>query len=159
MRPWVFSFITLCTAVFSSSASAEPVYGDWVSPMGDAIITLEPCGDKLCGYILDQEFAPAVQHDILNPDPSQREREIIGLPILEGLEMAGREKWKGGTFYDPRTGKTYMPKIKVVDEDTVKISGCIGPGLCKGYEWRRNTPRSSLAREQMVAMASHKVAG
>lgn len=118
----------------------NPVYGEWVSPMGDAVIALQPCGDNLCGHVVNQDFAPAVETDVLNPDPAQWDRPIIGLRILDGLEMSGRDRWKGGVFYDPRTGKSYMPKIKVLSDDQVKISGCIGPGLCKGYVWNRDVP-------------------
>ncbi len=133
-------------AADSTPEEKAAVYGKWVSPMEDAVISLEPCGERLCGRVVEQEFAPSVKHDVQNPDPTQRARPIIGLRILNGLKMNGRDRWKGGVFYDPRTGKSYIPKIKLLSSDRVKISGCIGPGLCKGYVWRRhNEANTSLA--------------
>ena len=114
--------------------------GVFISPMGDAVIGFGPCDQEeeaLCGKVVAQTFAPDVEHDILNPDPELRKTEIIGLTILDGLRLVAENTWKGERFYDPRTGKTYRARIKMLDGERVKIWGCIAAGLCKGYVWTR----------------------
>lgn len=119
--------------------SATGLEGTFISPMGDAVIGFGFCEPQaeVCGKVIAQTFAPDVEHDILNPDPDQRGNAIIGLTILDGMRQIADDTWKGDRFYDPRTGKTYRAKVKLLDENRVKIWGCIAAGLCKGYVWTR----------------------
>ncbi len=114
--------------------------GYWLPPDGDALIKLSACdGDQnmICATLEKHAYTSLSQTDKLNPDFTLRERPLIGVHILRNVEAAGNQRWKGGALYDPRTGKQYTAKLKVLDDDHIKISGCIGPGLCKGYVWRR----------------------
>lgn len=138
-----------CIALLLASAPAEAkmpkaddlgansVFGLWEPPDMDAIIAIVMCGEMLCAKLVRHKYETLADTDVNNPDPALRMRPLQGLAIIEGLEAVKRGKWRGGAFYDPRTGKTYSPKLKVLDENRVKISGCIAPGLCKGYVWKR----------------------
>ena len=123
----------------SDDTDTHGLTGAFVSPMGDAVIGFGPCeaDDGVCGKVIAQTFAPDVAHDILNPDPELRQTEIIGLTILDNLRRVAGNTWKGERFYDPRTGKTYSARVKMIDNQRVKIWGCIAVGLCKGYVWTR----------------------
>ena len=52
-------------------------------------LAVAPCGDELCGTIvwLSEPTLPdgRVKKDVSNPDPSLRDRTILGLTILRGL--------------------------------------------------------------------------
>ena len=134
------SLFTLAPSTFAKPQRIDAeklILGEWAPPDMNAVIMFKHCGDALCAELVDHEFKKVAETDVKNPDPNLRDRPLIGVRILEGLRMVAKAKWKDGTFYDPRTGKTYTPKIKVLDSNHVKITGCIGPGLCKGYVWTR----------------------
>ena len=133
---WSFS-LTLFAGVAAKQPASEAVFGMWETPMMDAVITIDRCGERLCATLVRHDYEQMAQTDIKNPDPALRGRPLLGLRIIEGLKAVKRGKWRGGVFYDPRTGRSYTPKIKLIDRNRVKISGCIGPGLCKGYVWTR----------------------
>ena len=124
------------------------VFGDWIAPDQDVVIRVHRCfpedTSRLCASLLKHAYAALSSQDRLNPDRSLRDRPLIGIDILNGLARAGSNKWKGGQLYDPRTGKTYHAKIKLLDDDMLKISGCIGPRLCKGYVWKKATATDAL---------------
>lgn len=119
------------------SSDLEEIKGKWETPMMDAVIEIAPCGEKLCAALVQHDYTEVTDIDIKNPDPQERGRPLIGVKILDGLSHIKDDKWANGELYDPRTGKTYGSKVKLIDENRVKISGCIGPGLCKGYIWTR----------------------
>ena len=64
-----------------------------------------------------------------NPDPALRSRPLMGLPIVEGFEYAGKGSWKNAHIYDPDNGKTYKCKAKLLEDGTLKIRGFIGVSL------------------------------
>lgn len=112
------------------------VFGQWEPPDMDAVIAIRECGEALCAELVRHDYG-SVSTDINNPDPDMRARPLKGVRILDGLRHAKAGWWKGGTLYDPRTGRTYFSKMKLLDNDRLKITGCIGPRLCKGYVWMR----------------------
>lgn len=113
------------------------VYGHWTPPDMDAVIAIEECGEALCAELVAHNYAEEVDTDFQNPDPQLRKRPLLGLKILDNLHMVKSGKWGMGTLYDPRTGKSYRSVLRLLDENRIKITGCIGPGLCKGYVWTR----------------------
>jgi len=129
----LFSF----TMFSAHAATSQDVYGQWITPDRDAIIMIHNCEGSLCADLVSHAYAQTTQKDIKNPDPALKSRPLLGVRILQGLKMAGRKKWRNGQLYDPRTGKTYGSHVKIIDPNHLKITGCIGPGLCKGYIWER----------------------
>ena len=105
--------------------------------MRDAVINVEYCGEKLCAKLVDHDYEEVSSHDFKNPNPAMRARPLLGVAILDGLKMVSEKKWTGGVLYDPRTGRSYISKIKLLDNERIKITGCIAPKLCKGYIWTR----------------------
>ena len=120
------------------------VFGFWEPPDMDAVIAIMRCGEGLCAKLVRHRYEAFAQTDVNNPDPALRARALNGLAIIEGLRAVGRGAWRGGAFYDPRTGRTYSPRLKLLDDNRLKISGCIAPRLCKGYVWTRVAPSRSV---------------
>ncbi len=138
----------------AKAADALDIYGQWVTPDRDAIIAIENCGALLCADLVAHAYEEVAQTDRNNPDPTLQSRPLLGVRILHGLKMVGMTKWSNGTLYDPRTGKTYSSKVKILDSDRLKITGCIGPGLCKGYVWERAKDKlASIPREAISQMS------
>ena len=67
--------------------------------------------------------------DRRNPDPKLRGAPIVGLLIVEGFRYVGGRSWKDGRIYDPKNGKTYRCKMKLVDNDTLHVRGFVGISL------------------------------
>ncbi len=122
-------------------------YGEWVPPDGDAIIKVQACDNhsrNLCAYLVRHAYENLSESDALNPDQRLRERSLIGIEILNHVKFSKINQWRGGDLYDPRTGKSYFAKVRLLNQNQLKITGCIGPGLCKGYIWRRASEKTVL---------------
>ena len=137
-----FRFAILFGAFLFSSAFAagDDVLGTWLTGDKDGWVEVTRKDNGLSGKITgspnDDPDRSTV--DDKNPDPELRDRELIGLEILTGFEFDGKDKWKGGTIYDPNSGKTYKCIITIVDKDTLKVRGYIGFSLIGRTEtWTR----------------------
>ncbi len=79
-----------------------------------------PPGDKDAGRPkLDRE----------NPRPELRNRPLVGLEILNGLNYAGKNLWEDGHVYDPENGKTYKCKMTLAATNRLEMRGFIGFSL------------------------------
>ena len=67
--------------------------------------------------------------DIHNPDPSKRERPIVGLVFMSGFSRKSDARWEDGTIYDPKTGNTYSGSMELEGPETIKVRGFIGISL------------------------------
>ena len=110
---------------------------------GFSHVKIEDCGGKLCGSLiwlkepLSKEGKDKI--DSQNPDPSQRSRKMLGLPLLNGFVSDGDGKeWSGGTIYNPDDGKTYSCKLTMQDPKTMKVRGYVGISILgKTQIWNR----------------------
>jgi uncharacterized protein (DUF2147 family) len=67
--------------------------------------------------------------DIHNPDPSKRERPIVGLVFMSGFSRKSDVRWEDGTIYDPKTGNTYSGSMELEGPETIKVRGFVGISL------------------------------
>jgi uncharacterized protein (DUF2147 family) len=136
--------LVLAASLWAGHAlAADPAEGEWLVQDGKAKVRITPCAgasERLCGNIvwlrspLDEDGAP--KHDAHNPDPSARNRPIVGLPLIRDFRAAGPGAWQGGKIYDPESGKTYDSKLRVAPDGTLKVAGCIA-FICQTQTWRR----------------------
>lgn len=131
--------LALCAAAALSSAAlaASPV-GEWKTPEKNGVVKVSECGDAICGKLIDGDDIkanPAIT-DMRNQDTSLRTRPLKGLPLFYGVK-GGPTEWSGGSVYNPEDGKTYHGSIKLVDENTLKLTGCVMAPFCKSQTWTR----------------------
>ena len=111
----------------ASAAFAQDVIGKWKLKNGSAIVEVYQSGDTYNGKIVwlqkPTEADGTPSKDKNNPDPSLRQRQLIGLNMLSGLKKNGNE-YTGGKIYDPADGKTYNCSMKV-EGDILKVRGSI----------------------------------
>jgi len=129
----------LCLA--ATGASAQDISGQWLTQGGKARVNIASCGAKLCGTLVwlsepnDADGQP--KRDVRNADTGKRNRPLIGVPILLGMERDGPGRWKG-EIYNAEDGKTYTAFLTPVSADEVKVEGCVMGGLvCKEQRWTR----------------------
>ena len=125
-------------ALAGQAQAASPAEGRWRTQSHNGEVKVEACGEFLCGYIVTSErlkVEPDMK-DVENKDPALRGRLLKDLMFLSGFS-GGPTQWKGGRVYNPDDGGTYKGTIKLVDADTLKLTGCITWPLCKTQTWRR----------------------
>lgn len=118
---------------------AGDVSGTWLTQAGDARIAVSRCGLEICGRIvwlkdpIDGATGKA-QTDDKNPNPSLAKRKILGLSILSAMKPKGAS-WSG-SIYNADDGKTYATTIVLMNENSLKVTGCVG-SLCGSETWSR----------------------
>ena len=150
MKISIFAAI-ICLALSAAcyAVNGDDILGVWNNEEKDARIEVFRCDDKYCGKIVwikepnypegSTEGPPGTPRlDNHNPEPAHRTRPIFGLQIVKDFVFAGDSLWKGGTVYDPKNGKTYSGKIKLVSPDQLDLRGYIGiPLLGRTTTWTR----------------------
>jgi len=141
-------------ALMSSGAAAADPTGDWLVKDGYAHIRIDDCGGKMWG-IVAWEKEPGFDKE--NPDRSKQSRPTLGMPILLGMKPTRPNLWEG-EIYNSTNGKTYDARISMVNENTLKLEGCVLGFLCGGENWTRVTTAptagNALPPARMSAKAS-----
>ncbi len=76
--------------------------------------------------------------DRRNPNHELRNRPIVGMQLMTGFTLAGKELWEGGKIYDPESGKTYKCKMTLVNPDRLEVRGYVGFSMLGRTEvWTR----------------------
>src|ERR1700680_3401809 len=129
--------VAICAATFSLSAlalAAEPT-GEWRVANGGANIRIDDCDGALWGVISWEKEPWGI--DSHNPNPAERNRPTLGLPILRVMRPTKPGLWEG-EVYNAENGKTYSSRISLTSPDVLRIEGCVFGGLlCGGESWTR----------------------
>lgn len=131
--------IALMTSLsLGTSALASDVTGVWRTSEEGGRIAIERCGNSICGKILGGGAPQAGRSstDDKNKNPALRNRQLLGLTIMQGFS-GGPQVWTGGTIYNPNDGGTYKASVKLASADSLQVKGCIAPPLCKTQTWTR----------------------
>jgi len=143
---------SLCLLLFSNPAFAsggDAITGLWEVAEGDGRIEIYRCADKYCGRIawLKEPLYPAgdkggmagkplVDRD--NPRRELRNRQQLGLQIMDGYTFRGDSFWDDGTIYNTENGKSYSSNIRLRSADRLELRGYIGIPLLGGSTvWKR----------------------
>jgi uncharacterized protein (DUF2147 family) len=125
-------------ALWAAPALADPI-GLWLDKDG-WMIRIQPCGPDLCAVIASVKppLDPATGRawtDKNNSDASKRNRPLVGLEVLSGMRPSAPRKWSG-QLYDAERGHTLSGNLIEIDQDTIRIEGCLLL-LCGGEELHR----------------------
>jgi len=142
-------FCLLSAATGAYAAGGDDILGVWNNEEKDAKIEIFKCSGKYCGKIVyakepnypagSNEGTPGTPRlDHNNPVAAKRSTPIIGLQIVNDFIFAGENTWKGGTVYDPKSGKTYRGKIRLVSPNKLDLRGFVGiPLFGRTTTWTR----------------------
>ncbi len=140
MKRLICSLITSVSLLLPSYAD---ISGQWETGGAESIVEIQkkPNGE-LIGKIVslkepfDEDGKPFT--DTENPNISKRDKPLIGLIILQGFKESNSHFYKGGTVYDPKTGKTYKAQITEVSPNRLELRGYVGiPTLGKTETWTK----------------------
>jgi len=122
---------------FEAEPAKDPadILGLWRTP-DNVLIEIRPCDDSVCGIVVWFEALEGATEPVLdtkNEDESLRSREIKGLEMIYGFKKT-KKGWRKGRIYDPGSGKTYKSKLTRLNNQTLRVEGCVGP-FCKKFIW------------------------
>jgi len=137
MKFWLLPLVPLIAMAADAASAAPNVAGDWVIQDKTAVITIAPCGNRMCGRIAKAlVIKPGhAQTDVNNPNPALRNKPLIGLQILSGF-VPKPDRWDEGLIYDPEGGKSYKSILRLNADGSLKVSGCI-LFFCQSQRWTR----------------------
>lgn len=136
--------LTICfiISMMRVNAQSDRIIGVWLTSDKAAKIEIYQRESRFYGKMIwltpnvDEKGKPLTDSE--NPDPAKRNRKLEGLEIISGLAYADG-KWKG-TIYDPESGKTYKSQIKLVNENTLELTGYVGlPMFGITETWKRSS--------------------
>jgi len=134
MRIWFPAPSAALLALFlTTPAVAQDPTGDWQVEDGSAHIRIVDCGGVLWG-VVSWEKTPG--RDIHNPDPVQRGRPTLGMPVLLHMTPSEPGRWEGDV-YNAKNGRSYDASIELKGADALHVEGCALEVLCGGEDWTR----------------------
>jgi uncharacterized protein (DUF2147 family) len=128
---------------FASAEEADAVLGQWYTDAEkkDVVVEIYKDNDLYSGKVVwlknpnEDDGTPKVDDE--NPDEARRNDPILGMNLVKGFTYKGKNKWAGGTIYDPNNGKTYKCKMSLKGDD-LKVRGFIGVALFgRTVHWMR----------------------
>jgi uncharacterized protein (DUF2147 family) len=138
MKFQIAALAALCVILsVATPAHASPtdVFGVWLTRDGTGHVEIAPCGESACGTIIWGKEGSGSPTDVKNPNPALRNRQVIGLRILENFTRRDNG-WFNGRIYDPKSGNTYRSELAARADGTLGVKGCVGP-ICRTEVWRR----------------------
>jgi len=146
MKKVLILFFLAFYAFSAYSQAADKILGIWWNDEKTTKIQVEKKDGKYIGtivYMIPEKYENGEPpKDDENPDPALRDRSVVGLQILEGLEYnAKKEEWKDGVIYDPKSGKTYDCYVWLENDDLMKLKGFVlgMRFIGRSSEWYRTT--------------------
>ena len=124
--------LVLIAAAAPALGSAQTVLsGQWKNPKGSVIVRLTPCGNAICGVVINAtEHAKETARKGGTPN-------LIGTRILSNLRPAGDGSFKGQAF-DPKRNIHAAATVRLVSRDSLAVRGCAVLGLvCMEQLWTR----------------------
>ncbi|SEN97698.1 hypothetical protein SAMN05216436_12744 [bacterium A37T11] len=135
------NFVFFMTQLLSAQ-SKDAIAGKWENPTKEGRLEIYERDNKFYGKLYwlknmnDKNGNPKLDEG--NPDPTLRNRHILGLEILRKFSYAGENVWDDGEIYDPKSGKIYKCKMTLKDSNTLQIRGYIGFSFLGRTEiWKR----------------------
>lgn len=152
----VARYIVVWAALGTSVAAASDldVAGHWVTPDGASIVEISDCGDGTpCGVVVavhPEHGGMVADHN--NPDHALRGRSMVGVTLLHGFEPH-RGAWGAGAIYNPKDGRTYRARLRLLSDEALSVSGCLGP-ICKKLVWERADAEDGATSEAVTEVAA-----
>lgn len=128
------------------SGNADAIIGTWKSENFNYHIELYKEGEYYDGKIIwmknPNDGAGQPIKDRLNPQRNLREKAILGMVNISGFEYNQYDEiWEEGIYYNPETGQTLKGIIKLVDNNTIELTGFLGFALSEvKMIWTRMEP-------------------
>ena len=112
MKKLLFTTIIVLAIPMFLNAQSKKIEGIWFNEEKTSKLNVTTGSDgKISGQIVwldepNEDGAPKLDKE--NPDAELAKKPLLGLVIVKGFTYnADKERWTGGSIYDPKNGKTY----------------------------------------------------
>ena len=118
----------------AANEGADTPLGDWQSEADKGLVRIEPCGNALCGYVVDAAT------------------DAKGEAMLINMKPKGASEWTG-TVVSRASGNTYYAKMAMKQPSTLRVDACaVGRFFCSGNDWSRIvTKPQALINSRQIA--------
>jgi uncharacterized protein (DUF2147 family) len=124
----------------SDDATIDTPIGDWQTEGKGGLVRIEPCGEALCGYVLNA---------------STRSK---GETVLVNMKAQNITQWTGNV-YSRSSGNGYYGTMTLKETNTLRVEACaVGKFFCSGNDWTRIDEGRSTGSNGM-ATSRRSVAG
>lgn len=115
----------------ADAAQATDVTGTWIDHTGQGAVTIEKCGERMCGKVVW----------LKNPNKkSKTGKGICGAQILGDLKQRPNNLWAAGWIYNPEDEERFDAEIRLRNPNTLSVMGYMGvKWLSETYTWKRAT--------------------
>ena len=128
MRFFVFLilFSTTFSIAFSQSETGIWRTVDDQTGIDKSIVEIYKSGGKLYGKVIKIIDTSDGENPLcVNCKGGLKNKPILGMQIINGLQRKGKE-WSGNDgLFDPETGRAYNGKIWLEDNNTLKVRGYV----------------------------------
>jgi uncharacterized protein (DUF2147 family) len=115
---------------------ADSILGKWWTEGKEGLVQIVKTKSGLYEVVV-LDGKDAEKKDVNNPDPKLRNRTIRGLTIMWHLRFEDGE-YVDGYCYNPRDGRTYRVKMKLLTPTSLRLRGYLAvPLLGQSQEWER----------------------
>ena len=144
---YICSFVLILLLSFTVKAQkADDIIGNWKNGEATGIIQIyKTKAGHYAGKLvwLKEPIDPETgkpKLDKRNPDKSKQTNPTLGLVNMWGFVFDDEDKeWINGKIYDPKKGKEYSCKAKMIDKNTLDVRGYIGISLIGRTDtWKRD---------------------
>jgi len=137
-------FVLVALAPDRAWAQTSEPYGLWLTEKKGVIVDVYDCDGALCArtvWLKKPRFKDgSIRLDRNNPDPSLRTRPWCGMVVITGVRPDGRDVWRKGKIYDPKSGRRYSIDMRLKD-GRMHVRGYLGtPLVGKSEVWSRPGP-------------------
>jgi len=131
IRKMVFALMILPALCFAASPAGLWKTIDDKTGKEKSIVKISDNGGVLSGNI-EKLLDPDVKKDAVCGEckDERKGKPLAGLNIIRGLRQSGDDAdvWEGGNILDPKNGKVYKARIKVIEGGKkLELRGYLGP--------------------------------
>ena len=130
---WKIGLLACLILATRAAGAAAPggVEGVWLNPKGSVAVRTQPCGRKLCGFIVwvsGEAARDAKESGVARP---------VGTEVLRDYVPASHGSWRG-TVYVPDMGRSFHSTLTELDPNDLQVTGCLlGNFICRSQTWHR----------------------
>jgi uncharacterized protein (DUF2147 family) len=107
--------------------------GDWETEGNKGVVRIEPCGQALCGYVLD----PATG--------------AKGEAVLVDMKSKAASEW-AGNIYSRDSGDSYYATVTLKEPNTLRVEACvIWRFWCSGNAWNRILKPGRMVTDRRIS--------
>src|ERR1700744_557462 len=125
---FLVTFLAVINANGQATDGHDRIYGKWESVEKSLIIQVYMAGGDFKAKIVwysDTEGKPMdYWTDRRNPNPALRNRKILGLDVLSGLQYnPDNNSWENGMVYDSKHGREWNASADIDKNGQLRVRG------------------------------------